>query len=278
MDVARGVPVRFTFDAGRDAAPVWSADGKAIAWQGNTAMFMKDSSGTRPEERVRDEPWIPDDWLPDGSGLVCHPNAPLQIVIIPMVGTDRTPQAVVEGRTITTQGRLSPDGRWIAFASSDSGRFEVYVQNFPKPAGRWQVSTDGGLQPKWRSDGKELYYLGLDSRLMAAPVALGALAEVGKPAPLFATRVEPTTGLRLAPLRCHPRWAAVPDQHAGDHQVGGDGRAELAGLSPAPARGSVTVARRRRDADRATGRSDWRRGRRIGTSHVPPMSGRAASR
>jgi hypothetical protein len=144
---------------------------------------------------VRDEPWIPDDWLPDGTGLVCHPNAPLQIVNIPMVGADRTPQVVVEGRTITTQGRLSPDGRWIAFASSDSGRFEVYVQNYPKPAGRWQVSTDGGLQPKWRSDGKELYYLGLDSRLMAVPVALGALAEVGKPAPLFTTRVEPTTGL-----------------------------------------------------------------------------------
>jgi eukaryotic-like serine/threonine-protein kinase len=195
MDVARGVPARFTFDTGRDAAPVWSADGKTIAWQGNIAMLMKDSSGTRPEERVKDEPWIPDDWLPDGSGLICHPNAPLQIVTIPMAGTDRTPQVVVEGRTITTQGRMSPDGRWIAFASSDSGRFEVYVQNFPKPAGRWQVSTDGGLQPKWRSDGKELYYLGLDSRLMAVPVALGALAEVGKPAPLFTTRVEPTTGL-----------------------------------------------------------------------------------
>jgi Tol biopolymer transport system component len=195
MDVARGVPARFTFDPGRDAAPVWSADGKTIAWQGNTAMFIKDSSGTRPEERVHNEPWIPDDWVPDGSRLVCHPNAPLQIVTIPMAGTDRTPEVIVEGRTITTQGRLSPDGRWIAFASSDSGRFEVYVQNFPKPAGRWQVSTDGGLQPKWRSDGKELYYLGLDSRLMAVPVALGALAEVGKPTPLFATRVEPTTGL-----------------------------------------------------------------------------------
>ena len=195
MDVARGVPARFTFDAGRDAAPVWSADGKTIAWQGHTAMYMKDASGTRQEERLRDEPWIPDDWLPDGSGLLCHPNAPLRIMVIPMVGADRTPRVVVEGRTITTHGRLSPDSRWVAFASTDSGRMEVYLQNFPTPSGRWQVSTDGGLQPKWRPDGKELYYLGLDSRLMAVPVTLGALAEVGKPVQLFPTRVEPATGL-----------------------------------------------------------------------------------
>jgi hypothetical protein len=101
----------------------------------------------------------------------------------------------VEGRDITTHARVSSDGRWVAFTSADSGQLEVYVQNFPTPAGRWQVSTNGGLQPKWRRDGKELFYLGMDSMLMSVPVTLGSLAEVGKPQPLFQTRVEPATGV-----------------------------------------------------------------------------------
>jgi eukaryotic-like serine/threonine-protein kinase len=195
MDVARGVPVRFTFGTGRDASPVWSADGQTIAWQGNSAMYTKPSSGAGPEERLRNEPWIPDDWLPDGSGLLSHPSAPRQILLMPVVGADRTPRPVVEGRDITTHARVSSDGRWVAFTSADSGVLEVYVQNFPTPAGRWQVSTNGGLQPKWRRDGKELFYLGMDSMLMSVPVTLGSLAEVGKPQPLFQTRVEPATGV-----------------------------------------------------------------------------------
>jgi eukaryotic-like serine/threonine-protein kinase len=195
MDVARGVPVRFTFGAGRDASPVWSADGQTIAWQGHSAMYRKPSSGAGPEERLRNEPWIPDDWLPDGRGLLSHPSAPRQILLMPVVGADRTPRPVVEGRDITTHARVSSDGRWVAFTSADSGQLEVYVQNFPTPAGRWQVSTNGGLQPKWRRDGKELFYLGMDSMLMSVPVTLGSLAEVGKPQPLFQTRVEPATGV-----------------------------------------------------------------------------------
>ena len=89
---------------------------------------------------------------------------------------------------------MSPDARWIAFGNTDSGRFEIYVQNFPNPSGRWPVSTDGGIQPKWRRDGKELFYLALDDTLMSVPVTLDALAEIGKPQRLFQTRMEATSG------------------------------------------------------------------------------------
>jgi Tol biopolymer transport system component len=194
LDVARGVPVRFTFGPGRDSAPVWSADGLKIAWQGTAAMYAKASNGVGKEEPLRNEPWIPDEWQKDGT-LLCHAVAPRQIMLLPSVGTDKKPRPVVEGREITTQGRVSPDGQWIAFANTDSGRLEIYIQRFPKGDGWVPVSTNGGIQPKWSRDGKELFYLALDGYLMAVPMTLGSLPEVGKPARLFQTRVDSATGV-----------------------------------------------------------------------------------
>lgn len=194
IDLARRVPVRFTFDPGRDASPVWSANGQQIVWQGHTGLYLKSADGKGGEQRLRDEPWIPDDWLPDGSGFLCHPNAPRQIMFIPASGVDRTPRKVIEGRSITTHARISPDGRWVAYSSADSGRFEIIIQDYPTASGRWQVSTNGGIQPKWRPDGKELFYLTLDARLIAVPVTLGALVEIGKPQILFQTQAEASTG------------------------------------------------------------------------------------
>jgi Tol biopolymer transport system component len=193
VDVARGVPTRFTFDPGRDASPVWSADGREIAWQGNTRLYRKSASGAGREESLRDEPWIPDDWLPDGSGLLAHPNNPRQIWLLPLTA-HRSPHPVVESRSITTHARVSPDGVWVAFATNESGRFEVHLQHLRGATGRWQVSSEGGIQPKWRRDGRELFYLALDGTLMAVPLKLGDLPEIGKPQPLFQTDIEATTG------------------------------------------------------------------------------------
>jgi hypothetical protein len=195
VDLARRVSSRFTFDPMSDASPVWSNDGSKIAWQRATGTHAKLSNGTGQEERIHTDPWIPDDWEPDGRGLLLHSNAPRLVSRLPLDGADRTARPVIEGREgITTHARVSPDGRWVAFANGDSGPFEIYLQNYPTMSGRWLVSTKGGIQPKWRGDGKELFYLALDSRLMSVPITLGPLPEIGKPQPLFQTSIESVTG------------------------------------------------------------------------------------
>ena len=194
VDIARGVSVRFTFDAGRDASPVWSADGTKIAWQADTGLLVKASNGTGAERRLIEQPWIPDDWEPDGAALLAHPIGPRQVFRVPVDGAAGSAKPVVEGRGITTHGRLSPDGRWLAFASSESARFEIIIQDYPNATGRWQVSTGGGIQPKWSADARELFYLALDGHLMAVPISLGAMPEIGKPQPLFETGMEAVTG------------------------------------------------------------------------------------
>jgi serine/threonine protein kinase/Tol biopolymer transport system component len=195
LDAVSGTRLRFTFDPGRDASPVWSSNGQFIVWQGSNGVYIKSSDGKGTPERIREEPWIPDEWLPDGSGLLFHPPAPRQVFSITWPGSDRTERKVLEGQGITTHARVTRDGKWIAFATTHTGRFEVMIQDFPQPSGRWQVSSAGGVQPKWRADGKELFYLTLDARLAAVPVTLGALVHIGKPQILFQTNAEVVMGM-----------------------------------------------------------------------------------
>ena len=193
VDLARNAAtVRFSFGPGRDASPVWSSDGQRIVWQGANATLIKSADGRGGEQQLHPEPWIPDDWLPDGSGLLLHPGAPRQVFLLNPAS--RSLQKVLERRGITTHARISPDGKWIAYANADSGRFEVVIQDFPGLSGRWDVSAAGGLQPKWRSDGKELFYISLEGRLTVVPVSLGSLVEVGRPQPLFQTQSDTVTG------------------------------------------------------------------------------------
>ena len=105
---------------------------------------------------------------------------------------NRKPFPVIQTDFDERDGQFSPDGKWIASESNESGRFEIYVQPFPGPGGKWQMSTNGGAQVRWRPNGKELFYIGLDGRLMAAPFRLGSngqAVEPGTPASLFATRI-----------------------------------------------------------------------------------------
>jgi hypothetical protein len=104
--------------------------------------------------------------------------------MLPMFG-DRKPQPYVHTEFDEVQGRLSPNGRWMAYSSNVSGTLEVYVETVPAQQGRWQISTAGGSEPHWRRDGKELFYIAADRTLMAVPVKAESTFEAGIPVPLF---------------------------------------------------------------------------------------------
>ena len=113
-------------------------------------------------------------------------------VFIASLGGDRAPRPYVQTPAAESGGVVSPDGRWLAYQSNESGRFEIYIQPFPGPGSKLQVSTNGGAQVRWGPNGKELFYTALDARLMAVPIRLASnpqTAEPGSPTPLFATRV-----------------------------------------------------------------------------------------
>jgi Tol biopolymer transport system component len=111
-----------------------------------------------------------------------------------MIG-ERKPFPVVQTSFDEVQGQFSPDGRWVAYASNETGRYEIYIASFPDAGGKWQISTDGGITPRWRHDGQELFYVAPDNRMMAAPIHIAADARTvsaGAPVALFASRL--TTG------------------------------------------------------------------------------------
>jgi len=185
-DIARGVMTHLTFDPARDGYAVWSPDGKQVVFasdreNGIAQLYRKDASGAGQEERITEGPnsKIPLDWSKDGKYLLYREENPVtnrDLMALPLQG-DRKPIPVVNTQFNESTGAISPDGRWVAYASNDSGRFELYVQAFPGggdgPKGRWQVSSGGAYEVKWRGDGKELYYESQDGKMMAAAIQAG---------------------------------------------------------------------------------------------------------
>jgi Tol biopolymer transport system component len=197
VNAVTGVPTRFTFERGHRRYPVWSPDGSRIIYQsdheGSPAFYEKASSGAGIESVVLKPTGAviitPIDWSPGtDASLIYQINDPLHDADIWMLPfKTHTPVPVVRGPFDQSHPRVSLDGRWMAYASNESGRQEVYVQAFPGPGGTVQVSTTGGSEPQWRRDGRELYYLGADRHIMAAPVQ-GTLDRfsAGVPTALFA--------------------------------------------------------------------------------------------
>jgi Tol biopolymer transport system component len=195
FDVTGGGGARFTFSQSVDHHAAWSPDGSRIAFDsirnGPMDIYVKSLEGSGEERPVLTSAVAksPTDWSPDGSTLVftqLDPRTKYDLWRVPL-RAGGTPEPIVRSDANETGGRISPDGKWLAFSSDESGTWEVYVTAFPGPGGRWQVSMGGGVQPVWSRTGKEIFYLAADRKLMAAPYSTGATFQVGTPKALFQT-------------------------------------------------------------------------------------------
>jgi len=205
IELGGGKALRLTFDQTNETFPVWSPDGSRIVFtsnkNGEADLYQRLSNGAGNDELLYGSNNLKaaSDWSSDGQFIVYEdrdPKTSHDLWVLPRSG-DQKPFAVVQTTFNEMKGRLSPDGKWIAYQSNESGTTQVVVQSFPPSGARWQVSTNGGYQPRWRGDGKELFYVAPDKKLMVVTVkAEGNSFELGAPQPLFDMRIGnlPLTG------------------------------------------------------------------------------------
>jgi len=197
MDTARGTTTRFTFDPGDDGNPLWSPDGSNIAWtafrNGGNGIYVKSANGVGEEEKIATPG--PNSaalcWSRDGNTIFyqAFDGGMSNIMAVDLHG-DRKPRTVITTKFIAGRAQLSPNGHWLAYQSDESGRPEVYVVSYPGGAGKWQISTSGGIEPCWSRDGNELFFLSSDGRLMTVPTPAGASFNPGNPQALFRVATE----------------------------------------------------------------------------------------
>jgi len=198
IEVARGVPRKLTNETQFQTFPVWSPDSSRIVFSTyfNTwDMHQMPANGSgKPEALLASvASRFANDWSRDGRFLLytqVDPKTGRDLWVLPMSETDRKPFVFVNTNFEEQNGQFSPDVRWIAYQSNESGRFEVYIQPFPGPGAKQCVSTNGGMQPRWHPDGNELFYIAADGMLMAAPIHISRQpANIGAPAKLFPFRI-----------------------------------------------------------------------------------------
>ena len=199
LDLARGIPTRLTSERAFDSWPMWSPDGSQVIFtrnrEGKLALYEKSASQAEPEHRLLEQfgagAFASSDWSRDGRFLLFRvggqQNGQSDLFALPLGGAKK-PFVWFTTPFDEFNGQYAPDGRWAAYGSSETGRLEVSVQSFPTPGGKWQISTAGGVEPRWRADQKEIFYLDPDGNIMAAPITLspdGRSLESGKPVRLF---------------------------------------------------------------------------------------------
>jgi Tol biopolymer transport system component len=232
VDVDTGIPSRLTLDRAQDADPVWSPDERQVAFttmrsgRGTIAVWdlvsgrertlfempasLQTPPGSGQSRASALTPLAParipegvalDDWTADGRSLVVRTFG-RAVYAVSLTG-DRRATLLADTPYVEDQSQVSPDGRMIAFNSDESGRWEVYIARFPEFTDKRQVSSAGGMQPRWRRDGRELFYLALDGTVMAVPTQLTNTAGAGLPVPLFRSGVSPSPNV--------PQYDVSPD-------------------------------------------------------------------
>jgi Tol biopolymer transport system component len=200
IDTERNTTSRFTFTPGRDWMPVWSPDGEEIAFasdrEGPVEMFKKSARGAHTAERLQvpERYDVPVDWSADGRLIAVvgwEEESRSNILLLP---TDEDGESVLflSSPFLESQARFSPDGKYLAYSSNETGTGEIYVQSYPSAEGKWQISNQGGTEPEWRRDGQELYYLSPDRTMMSVAVTTDPAFSAGVPEPLFSAPVIPS--------------------------------------------------------------------------------------
>jgi Tol biopolymer transport system component/predicted Ser/Thr protein kinase len=192
LDLARGTTSRLTSDTAAKFCPIWSPDGRLVSFSsmrnGQGDLFERPSSPAGADRMVLQSPdqKCPASWSPDGKFLLfgnLSPKTKDDLWILPLSG-ERKPVPFLQTAFRETFGQFSPDGKWVAYVSDESGRGEIYVQSFADPALRFQVSAGGGWRPRWRADGRELFYVG-GKEIVSVEVGAGSSFQAGNPKPLF---------------------------------------------------------------------------------------------
>jgi dipeptidyl aminopeptidase/acylaminoacyl peptidase len=211
---------RFTFDPAYDLGAVWSPDRSRIAFStnrnGRYDLFEKVASGASDELPLlvtpRDK--TPCDWSTDGRFLLySSDDAKTGSNLWALSLGDRKSFPVVQTSADVREGQFSPDGRWVAYVSNETGIDEVYIQRFPGPGGKSQASINGGVDPRWARDGRELFYVAPDGKLMAVAIhvdADGRAVNAGPRTALFPTRFATGSSVTLG-FNARPQYAVAPD-------------------------------------------------------------------
>jgi len=204
-DLATGGSTRFTLNPDWSHTPVWSSDGARVMFMSGrgpgvagSRLNLKNVNGAGQDEVLLELTppatgalW---DWSSDGRfvvySVVTEPRGVADLWVLPLDGA-RQPYPFLQSTFHKAQAQIAPNGKWLAYTSYESGKDEVYVESFPLPGSKRQISIDGGVQPRWRRDGAELFYLALNQTLMAVPIKTDGRFETGPPVPLFRTKILP---------------------------------------------------------------------------------------